>query len=203
MLLLLAAMGPSRKQGFIAFTLRQRQPYLALLLRSVGLEDQAAAVERLDWTEGETVTGRTSGVAARRRFDKACKAFGQAADTAIAIIEKKEIERTKTEKAAATAAYAEASLSIKHSWRTQADFWKGIEAGGLEELTDEEKAASNPAFEALRDASTQVAFLIRMAAEVEQDDKASTNRRIEAAFAEQVAWILDPSVDDDGEQAGA
>ena len=201
MLLLLTAMGPPRKQGFILLTLRQRQPHLAFLLRYLGLEDEATAVERLDWTEGEEVTSRTSGLVARRRFERGYKVFSQAGDAAIGIVKNKEIKKTKTEEVAAAAAFAEASHSIKHSWRTQAKFWKGIEAGGLEELTEEEKAASDPAFEALRDAAIQVTFLIRMTGEVEQgSSKANVNRKIRAAFAEQVAWILSPPIDDDSDQ---
>ncbi len=200
-LLVLTAMGPPRKQGFILLTLRQRQPHLAFLLRYVGLEDEATAVERLDWTEGEEQTSRTSGLVARRRFEKAYKVFSQASDAANGIVKNKEIKKTKTEGVAAAAAFAEATLSIKHSWRTQAKFWKGVEAGGLEELTEEEKVASDPAFEALRDAAIQVTFLIRMTGEVKQDSsKAKVNGEIQAAFAEQVAWILSPPVDDDTNQ---
>ncbi len=208
---LLAGMGPPRQAGFILLTLRQRQPYLAFLLRYAGLEHEAAAVERLDWMEGEQVKNRTSGLAARRRFEKANKVLSQAIDAAAGIMGDKEMNKTKAEKLAAMSAYVEVSLSIKHAWRTQAKFWKVIEAGGLENLTEEEKAAPNPVFEALRDAVVHVSTLIRLAGSVEQggDDlrrlreggnEANINKKIQAAMAEQIAWILNPPISEDSDQ---
>ena len=192
-LLMLAAMSPPRKHRFVAFTLRQRQPHLAFLLRRLDLDDEATAVEGLDWTESEAATGRTSGLAARRRFERAYKVFSQVGDAAIKIVGDKQTRTGKAEEVAAGAAYAEAALSIKHSWRTQAKFWKDIEAGRVERLTDEEAAASNPTHEALRDAVAQVYFLIRMKATVDGSNEDYINREIQAAIAEQVAWILSPS----------
>jgi hypothetical protein len=57
-------------------------------------------------------------------------------------------------------------------------------------LTPEEAAAPNPEHEALRDAAGCVATIIELTAKVSEKSGKDVNEAIEAAFWEQINWIL-------------
>jgi len=192
-LLLLGDKDAPRKADFVVFTLRQRQPYLTFLLRHSGLENEATRVEGLNWTEGHEVAARYRGLRDRNRFETAHKVYGGASEAALAILRNPEVQKSKTLQLAVLGAYADASLSIKHSWRTQAKFWSDLTRRCYDALTAEEAAAANPEHEALRDAAVSAVALIEMTAHVRKEpSKDPVSKLVEAALREQISWVLGP-----------
>jgi len=150
------------RADFIALTLQQKQQYQVRLLRHAGLESEAAAVEALRW-QAPVRPGTLSNVYRR---------VGLAAEEAIRTARKPE-ERT-----AATVAYVDATMSVKHAEFMRKKTW------------DEHLSTPDASQEVLLEAVRMVPFLIRTIHHLRLLERDDADWRIENALSEQAAWIL-------------
>jgi hypothetical protein len=150
------------RADFIALTLKQKQEYQVPLLRHAGLETEAAAVEALRWQP--PVRPSTLSSVYWRVALATEKAIGAPSNA--------------EEKAAATVAYIDASMSVKHAEFMTKKTW------------DENLATPEASQEVLLEAARMVPTLIQAMHHLRLLNRLDADRRIENALSEQAAWIL-------------
>jgi len=150
------------RAAFLGLTLQQKQEYQVRLLRHAGLESEAAAVEALR-LEAPVRPASLSNV-----YLSVQVAAGKAIGTA----------RQAQERKAATFAFVDAGMSVKHAELMRKKTW------------EENISTWDASREVLLEASRMVLVLIQMMTELRLLERDDADRRIEHALSEQADWIV-------------